>query len=237
MIYFQLCHLAAAWPWVGQFLQLPNQHGAVWSWTTMASSVPWTCSLRLFFLLSMTLRKSFCVCFLETMHLPKALLYYIFFIIYASVRTFTISHLLHVERKLVLKVWPKFSQWFLLKNFSLEQDSLKAAFVVQSGYWTGYGIGHKQIKSDLCTSCVWRIRPESGKPQRPCPTGNGKHLVLNYFLRFFHEITHGDGGELAIYYVCIAVQSSVRIADTILYSGIAPITKAVTFCQAAGIIQ
>lgn len=54
-------------------------------------------------------------------------------------------------------------------------------------------------KCDLGIFCVWRIRQESGKLQRPRPAGDGKHLVLTYFLRHFHGLTHGDGEELAIY--------------------------------------
>lgn len=118
-------------------------------------------------------------------------IYIFFFINYVSLRTFTISHLFHVERKFTLKFWLEFSQCFLVKNIVLKQDCPSSWLFWFSDHRTNYGIGHKQIKRDLGAFCVWRIRPEPGGPQRPHPAGNGTNL----FLGVFHEVTRGDGEE------------------------------------------
>lgn len=140
-ICFQLCHETAVWPWVDQFPLPQNQNGTVWSpaamlcfpalapsWLFPTFNDPEEIFLCLF-------SKNQCTCQRPCYSV------FSFPINYASLRTFTISHPFIVERKFALKWWPEFPQCFLFKNISLEQDSLEAAFLVQSGLWTNYGTG------------------------------------------------------------------------------------------------
>lgn len=104
---------------------------------------PCACSHQLCSLLSMTLRKSLCVCFLRVNALAKGLVILYCFPYIMPHWEHSLFHTYLRQRGNVL--W-NYSQCFLLKNISLEQYSLEAVFLVQSDHRTNYGIGYKQIK-------------------------------------------------------------------------------------------
>ena len=158
----------------------------------------------------MTLRKPFCVCFLKINTFAKVLA--ILFLFFSEMAPHGehlgfLAHLLWRE-KCAVKWWPDLPQCFPLKNISLEQESLEAAFLIQRGHWTNYGIGYQQIKKRLKQNCLAGQTWASGALALMI-MGNIWYQAISLDSC---EVTHNDAEELAIYLVYTALESSIRFS-------------------------